>query len=68
MCDEVNGFIKRVKLWERRCEDGAVSCFLLLDAHLTTTDVDRSLVVKMVDADFNQYFHDIEAKSENIEL
>lgn len=74
MYDKVNGFIKKVKLWERKCEDGDVSCFPLLDAHLATTDVGRSPMVKMVkahlsklDNDFNQYFPDIEAKSEKLD-
>lgn len=43
-----NGFIKKVKLWERTCENGHVSLFPLLDVHLAIADVDRSPVVKMV--------------------
>lgn len=74
MYDKVNGFIKKVKLLERKCEDGDVSGFPLLNAHLATTDVDRSPVVKMVkahlsklDTDFSQTFRDIEAKSQQLD-
>lgn len=74
MYDKLNGYIKKIKLWERKCENGDVSCFPLFDAHLASTDVDRNRVVKMVkahlyklDTDFNQYFHAIEAKSEKLD-
>ncbi|KAM4598750.1 protein FAM200A-like [Polymixia lowei] len=74
MYDKVNGFIKKVNLWERKCKDGDVSFFPLLDAHLATTDVDRGPVMKMVkvhlsklNTDFNQYFQDIEATSAKLD-
>uniref|UniRef100_A0A8C5HGG8 DUF4371 domain-containing protein n=1 Tax=Gouania willdenowi TaxID=441366 RepID=A0A8C5HGG8_GOUWI len=74
MYDKIKGFTKKLKLWENKCDDGDVSCFPLLDSHLATTDVARGPVVKLVQAhlsklcmDFNQYFQDIEKKSEGLD-
>ncbi|XP_053194079.1 protein FAM200A-like [Scomber japonicus] len=74
MYDRVQGFTKKLKLWERKCDEGDVRCFPLLDAHLATTDVARAPVVKLVQAhlsklctDFNHYFPDIEEKSERLD-
>lgn len=59
-------YYRKSWLWERKC-DGDVSCFLLLNAHLATTDVARGPVVKLVQAhlsklstDSSKYFQDIE--------
>ena len=74
MYDRVQGFTKKLKLWERKCDEGDVRCFPLLEAHLATTDVARAPVVKLVQAnlsklctDFNHYFPDIEEKSERLD-
>nr|XP_033497741.1 SCAN domain-containing protein 3-like [Epinephelus lanceolatus] len=74
MYDKVIGFTKKLKLWEKKCDEGDVSCFPLLDSHLATTDVARGPVVKLVQAhlsklctDFSQYFQDIEEKSERLD-
>ncbi|KAJ4940691.1 hypothetical protein JOQ06_026986, partial [Pogonophryne albipinna] len=72
--DKVQGFTKKLKLWERKCDEGDVSCFPLLNAHLATTAVARGPVVKLVQAhlsklctDFSHYFQDIENKSERLD-
>ncbi|KAJ4926504.1 hypothetical protein JOQ06_008677 [Pogonophryne albipinna] len=72
--DKVQGFTKKLKLWERKCDEGDVSCFPLLNAHLATTAVTRGPVVKLVQAhlsklctDFSHYFQDIENKSERLD-
>ena len=71
--DKVQGFTKKLKLWERKCDEGDVSCFPLLNAHLATTAVARGPVVKMVQAHlsklchFSHYFQDIENKSERLD-
>ena len=74
MYDKFQGFTKKLKLWERKCDEGDVSCFPVLDAHLASTDVARGPVVKLVQAhlsklstDFSEYFQDIEAKSERLD-
>lgn len=74
MYDKVTGFTKKLTLWERKCDEGDVSCFPLLNAHLATTDVARGPVVKLVQAhlsklstDFSQYFRDIEEKSQRLD-
>ena len=70
MYDKVNGFIHKVTLWEKKCDDGDVSCF----THLATTDAEKNPLVKIMSThlsklktDFNQYFHDIEEKSEHLD-
>ncbi|KAJ4941766.1 hypothetical protein JOQ06_011640 [Pogonophryne albipinna] len=72
--DKVQGLTKKLKLWERKCDEGDVSCFPLLNAHLATTAVARGPVVKLVQAhlsklctDFSHYFQDIENKSERLD-
>lgn len=74
MYDKVKGFTKKLKLWEKKCDERDVSYFPLLDYHLATTDVARGPVVKLVQAhlsklcmDFSQYFQDIEEKSERLD-
>ncbi|MED6262160.1 hypothetical protein ATANTOWER_015466 [Ataeniobius toweri] len=74
MYDKVKGFNKKLKLWERKCDEGDVSSFPLLDAHVATTDAARGPVVKLVQAhlcnlctDFSQYFQDIEEKPERLD-
>ncbi|KAJ4922743.1 hypothetical protein JOQ06_004146 [Pogonophryne albipinna] len=71
---KVQGFTKKLKLWERKCDEGDVSCFPLLNAHPATTAVARGPVVKLVQAhlsklctDFSHYFQDIENKSERLD-
>ncbi|MBN3276356.1 ZBED5 protein, partial [Polyodon spathula] len=36
MYDKACGFMKKIKLWERKCEDGDISCFQQLDTYLST--------------------------------
>ena len=74
MYDKVKGFTKKLKLWERKYDEGDVSCFRLLGAHLATTDVARGPMINLVQAhlsklctDFSQYFPDIEEKSERLD-
>ena len=69
MYDKVKGFTKKLKLWEKKCDQGDVSCFPLHDAHLATTDVARGPVINLSKpcADFSQYFTDIEEKSERLD-
>ena len=42
--DHVCGFMDKLKLWERKCENGDTSCFLQLD--LATGACDRSPLLK----------------------
>ena len=74
MYDKVNGFIHKVTLWEKKCNNGDVSGFPLVVTHLATTDAERNPLVKIIrthlsklQTDFNQYFHDIEEKSEQLD-
>ncbi|XP_060758376.1 zinc finger BED domain-containing protein 5-like [Neoarius graeffei] len=74
MYEKVERFTKKLNLWQRKCEEGDVSHFPLLHAHLATTDVTRASVVKLVEehlsklnSDFNQYFQDIDKKSESLD-
>ena len=67
----MNGFIHKVTLWEKKCDNRDVSCFPLVVTHLATTDAEKNPLVKIMrthlsklKTDLNQYFHDIEEKSE----
>ena len=44
--DNVCGFMDKLKLWERKCENGDTSCFLQLDTYLATGACDRSPLLK----------------------
>uniref|UniRef100_A0A3Q2NMT3 Uncharacterized protein n=1 Tax=Fundulus heteroclitus TaxID=8078 RepID=A0A3Q2NMT3_FUNHE len=64
---KIKVFTKKSNLWDRKSDEGDVSCSLLLDARLTTADVSRGPVVRLVQAhlsslstDSSQYFQDIE--------
>ncbi|XP_041092237.1 SCAN domain-containing protein 3-like [Polyodon spathula] len=70
MYDKVCVFMKKIKLWERKCEDGDISCFQQLDTCLSTGDIDRAPMVQLVsthlsklNSEFNSYFPDIENRS-----
>ncbi|CAL9683639.1 unnamed protein product [Knipowitschia caucasica] len=74
MYDKVKGFTKKLELWLRKCDEMDVSCFPLLQTHLTTSELPRRAVVKIVKAhltklstDFNQYFQDIDKHSERLD-
>ncbi|XP_041075539.1 SCAN domain-containing protein 3-like [Polyodon spathula] len=74
MYDKACGFMKKIKLWERKCEDGDISCFQQLDTYLSTCDVDRAPMVQLVsthlsklNSEFNSYFPDIENKSAKLD-
>ncbi|ROL43768.1 SCAN domain-containing protein 3 [Anabarilius grahami] len=74
MYDKVCGFMKKIKLWESKCEDGDTSCFQQLNSYLSAGDVDRAPIVQLVsthlsrlNSEFNHYFPDIESKSAKLD-
>ncbi|KAE8287511.1 Zinc finger MYM-type protein 6 [Larimichthys crocea] len=74
MYEKVEGFTKKLNMWQKKCEEGDVSHFPLLHAHLVSSAVTRAPVIKLVEehlsklsTDFNQYFQDIDKKSESLD-
>ncbi|XP_067303566.1 zinc finger BED domain-containing protein 5-like [Pseudorasbora parva] len=67
MYDKVCGFMKKIKLWESKCEDGDTSCLQQLNSYLSASDVDSRDVPIRLNSEFNHYFPDIESKSAKLD-
>ncbi|TKS68835.1 SCAN domain-containing protein 3 [Collichthys lucidus] len=74
MYEKVEGFTKKLNMWQKKCEEGDVIHFPLLHAHLVSSAVTRAPAIKLVEehlsklsTDFNQYFQDIDKKSESLD-
>jgi len=68
MYDKVCAFMKKIKLWESKCEDGDTSCFQQLNSYLSEGDVDRASIVQLGSTHLsNSYFPDIESKSAKLD-